>query len=184
MKRILIFTAIAMLSVVGAKAQNITFGAKAGLNFASLSLKDDSSKTRTSLYVGGFAEKEFGQNLFGEVGLQYVGNGGKVGDATTKIHQINVPVTVKYEVFQDLRLKGGLYLGYIASMQDKYNGTTTTIDSDNYNAFDFGLGIGAEYLLPKNFFVELGYNLGLTDIVKGDGEAKNRFFQVGVGYRF
>ena len=176
MKKVLIFSAIAMLSVVGAKAQNITFGAKAGLNFASISWKNDSSKTRTSLYVGGFAKKEIGQNLFGEIGLQYVGNGGKEGDLTLKIHQINVPVTVKYEVFQDLRLKGGLYLGYITSMQNKYNGTTTTRDSNEYNAFDFGLGIGAEYLLPKNFFVELGYNLGLTNMAKGDAEAKNRFF--------
>ena len=192
MKKILITVAFAALAIAGANAQT-KFGVRAGLNHTDQAAKEYDIKQETvpriSFYVGGLAEYAFNDVVLMDAGLTYSNQGykTKIGDGKVIDHTLNLPVWFKYD-FAGFRPKAGLYAGYILSQQLKGNGNSRTVDSDSYNHFDYGIGLGAEYNLPNNgLFFEASYNSGLANLKK-NGDAKNyennRVIQVGVGYKF
>lgn len=184
--------AFAALTIAGANAQT-KFGVRAGLNLADVAIKSKDvkveSKIRPAFYVGGLAEFAFNDVVLMDAGLTYSNQGAKPkeGDGALVQHALNLPVWFKYD-FAGFRPKAGLYAGYILSQQTKAEGKTETIDSNAYNHFDYGIGLGAEYNLPNNgLFFEASYNWGLANLVK-NGDSKNytnnRVIQIGVGYKF
>ena len=192
MKKILMTVAFAALAIAGANAQT-KFGVRAGLNLADLAIKSEDakveSKIRLAFYVGGLAEFAFNDVVLMDAGLTYSNQGTKAkeGDGALRQHALNLPVWFKYD-FAGFRPKAGLYAGYILSQQLKTGNEITTVDKDDYNHFDYGIGLGAEYNLPNNgLFFEASYNWGLANLDK-NGDAKNytnnRVIQVGVGYKF
>ena len=192
MKKILITVAFAALAIAGANAQ-VKFGVRAGLNHTDQAAKEYDIKQETvpriSFYVGGLAEYAFNDVVLMDAGLTYSNQGykTKIGDGKVIDHTLNLPIWFKYD-FEGFRPKAGLYAGYILSQQLKGNGNSKTVDSDSYNHFDYGIGLGAEYNLPNNgLFFEVSYNWGLANLKK-NGDAKNyennRVIQVGVGYKF
>ena len=192
MKKILITVVFAALAIAGANAQ-VKFGVRAGLNHTDQAVKEYDIKQETvpriSFYVGGLAEYAFNDVVLMDAGLTYSNQGykTKIGDGKVIDHTLNLPIWFKYD-FEGFRPKAGLYAGYILSQQLKGNGNSKTVDSDSYNHFDYGIGLGAEYNLPNNgLFFEASYNWGLANLEKnGDSKnyAKNRVIQVGVGYKF
>ena len=184
--------AFAALTIIGANAQ-VKFGARAGLNLANVATKVNDVKVksniRPSFYIGGLAEFAFNDVVLMDAGLTYSNQGAKdkEGDGALRQHALNLPIWFKYD-FAGFRPKAGLYAGYILSQQLKGNGNSRTVDSDSYNHFDYGIGLGAEYNLPNNgLFFEASYNWGLANLQKnGDSKnyANNRVIQVGVGYKF
>ena len=192
MKKILMTVAFAALAIAGANAQ-VKFGVRAGLNHTDQAAKEYDIKQETvpriSFYVGGLAEYAFNDVVLMDAGLTYSNQGykTKIGDGKVIDHTLNLPVWFKYD-FAGFRPKAGIYAGYILSQQLKGNGNSRTVDSDSYNHFDYGIGLGAEYNLPNNgLFFEASYNSGLANLKK-NGDAKNyennRVIQVGVGYKF
>ena len=192
MKKILITVVFAALAIAGANAQ-VKFGVRAGLNHTDQAVKEYDIKQETvpriSFYVGGLAEYAFNDVVLMDAGLTYSNQGykTKIGDGKVIDHTLNLPVWFKYD-FAGFRPKAGIYAGYILSQQLKGNGNSRTVDSDSYNHFDYGIGLGAEYNLPNNgLFFEASYNSGLANLKK-NGDAKNyennRVIQVGVGYKF
>ena len=192
MKKVFMTVAFAALAIAGANAQ-VKFGARAGLNLADLAIKISDAKSETKMrpafYVGGLAEYAFNDVTLLDAGLTYSNQGAKPkeGDGALVQHALNLPVWFKYD-FAGFRPKAGLYAGYILSEQTKVNGNTETVESDSYNHFDYGIGLGAEYNLSDNgLFFEASYNWGLANLQKnGDSKnyANNRVIQVGVGYKF
>ena len=184
--------AFAALAIAGANAQ-VKFGVRAGLNHTDQAAKEYDIKQETvpriSFYVGGLAEYAFNDVVLMDAGLTYSNQGykTKIGDGKVIDHTLNLPVWFKYD-FAGFRPKAGIYAGYILSQQLKGNGNSRTVDSDSYNHFDYGIGLGAEYNLPNNgLFFEASYNSGLANLKK-NGDAKNyennRVIQVGIGYKF
>jgi len=192
MKKILMTVAFAALAIAGANAQ-VKFGVRAGLNHTDQAAKEYDIKQETvpriSFYVGGLAEYAFNDVVLMDAGLTYSNQGykTKIGDGKVIDHTLNLPIWFKYD-FAGFRPKAGIYAGYILSQQLKGNGNSRTVDSDSYNHFDYGIGLGAEYNLPNNgLFFEASYNSGLANLKK-NGDAKNyennRVIQVGIGYKF
>ena len=192
MKKILITVAFAALAIAGANAQ-VKFGIRAGLNHTDQAAKEYDIKQETvpriSFHVGALVEYAFNDVVLMDAGLTYSNQGykTKIGDGKVIDHTLNLPVWFKYD-FAGFRPKAGIYAGYILSQQLKGNGNSRTVDSDSYNHFDYGIGLGAEYNLPNNgLFFEASYNSGLANLKK-NGDAKNyennRVIQVGVGYKF
>ena len=192
MKKILMTVAFAAHAIAGANAQ-VKFGVRAGLNHTDQAAKEYDIKQETvpriSFYVGGLAEYAFNDVVLMDAGLTYSNQGykTKIGDGKVIDHTLNLPVWFKYD-FAGFRPKAGIYAGYILSQQLKGNGNSRTVDSDSYNHFDYGIGLGAEYNLPNNgLFFEASYNSGLANLKK-NGDAKNyennRVIQVGIGYKF
>ena len=192
MKKVFMTVAFAALAIAGANAQ-VKFGARAGLNLADVAVKygdvKQESKIRPAFYVGGLAEYAFNDVTLLDAGLTYSNQGAKYkeGDRALVQHALNLPVWFKYD-FAGFRPKAGLYAGYILSQQTKADGKTETVESDSYNHFDYGIGLGAEYNLSDNgLFFEASYNWGLANLQKnGDSKnySNNRVIQIGVGYKF
>ena len=192
MKKILMILAFAALAIAGANAQ-VKFGVRAGLNHTDQAAKEYDIKQETvpriSFHVGALVEYAFNDVVLMDAGLTYSNQGykTKIGDGKVIDHTLNLPVWFKYD-FAGFRPKAGIYAGYILSQQLKGNGNSRTVDSDSYNHFDYGIGLGAEYNLPNNgLFFEASYNSGLANLKK-NGDAKNyennRVIQVGIGYKF
>ena len=192
MKKILMTIAFAALAIAGANAQ-VKFGVRAGLNHTDQAAKEYDIKQETvpriSFHVGALVEYAFNDVVLMDAGLTYSNQGykTKIGDGKVIDHTLNLPVWFKYD-FAGFRPKAGIYAGYILSQQLKGNGNSRTVDSDSYNHFDYGIGLGAEYNLPNNgLFFEDSYNSGLANLKK-NGDAKNyennRVIQVGIGYKF
>jgi hypothetical protein len=192
MKKILMTVAFAALAIAGANAQ-VKFGVRAGLNHTDQAAKEYDIKQETvpriSFHVGALVEYAFNDVVLMDAGLTYSNQGykTKIGDGKVIDHTLNLPVWFKYD-FAGFRPKAGIYAGYILSQQLKGNGNSRTVDSDSYNHFDYGIGLGAEYNLPNNgLFFEASYNSGLANLKK-NGDAKNyennRVIQLGIGYKF
>ena len=193
MKKILITVAFAALAIAGANAQT-KFGVRAGLNHTDQAAKEYNIKQETvpriSFYVGGLVEYAFNDVVLMDAGLTYSNQGykTKIGDGKIIDHTLNLPVWFKYD-FAGFRPKAGLYAGYVLNHELKGNTSSSySIKDEDYNHFDYGIGLGAEYNLPNNgLFFEASYNWGLANLQK-NGDSKNyinnRVIQVGIGYKF
>ena len=101
----------------------------------------------------------------------------------------------QYNATPEFYLEAGPQFSFLVDARDKYkttkNGSTTdsethSLNKDNFNTFDFGVGIGAGYWFTPNLGINARYNAGLSDIYKNNnGDAvRNNVFQVGLAYKF
>ena len=207
MKKIFTTLVVAVATILTVNAQEVKFGARAGLNFSTLSFSEISNGAdsrakidtdfKANFHFGVFTEIVFTNQMFLEVGVAYSQQGSKLKSIESfrlgvsrekkvydnsyfSVNMINIPVWLKYDI-HGFRPKVGVNLGYLASMEAKIEEITTTYKGDD--SFDFGLGIGAEYNLPMGLFFDANFNLGLTSL-GNNPSAKNRVFQIGIGYKF
>lgn len=210
MKKIL--TSLALVSTLAVFGQKVNYGIKGGVNLSSLNVKNNLVKStvnstgRTGFYVGFSSEfplSAASDKLFGQIEALYIQNGGKLstvvprydryGDITSyktfdmesRIQQINMPIVLKYEIVQGLRLNAGGYLGFILSAETRDDDDINWSKDDGYKTVDAGLIFGTEYNFPQGLFVDARYNLGLANISDTNlVPANNRGFQFGLGYKF
>ncbi|WLD24487.1 porin family protein [Flavobacterium dauae] len=174
--------------------QEVKFGPKAGVNFATVNGDDaDDAKMLTGFHVGAFAEIKFNDKFAIQPEILYSAQGAKVEESGTdvvmgvpvtynmegkaKYDYINVPIMAKYYVIPSVAIEAGPYVGFLISAEAEYEGTITaagvtqteksTEDMKDYsNSIDFGVGIGASFNMDNGFFVGARYNLGLTKMGK------------------
>ncbi|MDR2813844.1 MAG: PorT family protein [Prevotellaceae bacterium] len=212
-KKFILFAALAAGTITGAAAQEpITFGARAGLNFDSQKLssgsKSETSDSKVGFHLGAVADvplANFAPSLpawlYVQPGLYLTSKGSKwSGDSrttTTSLYYLELPLlaSVKYPLAGDINVRAhfGPSIGFAVSGKEKWertsNGQKTSGESDvfdgDYSWFHFGLafGAGVEY---KQFYLGLGYDLGLSNMDTGEGDdsLKNRTFGVSLGYNF
>lgn len=131
-----------------------------------------------------------------------------------KIGTLSIPVLFKYYPFESgLALLGGVNLGFITSAKEKntvdYNVPLSSQEQNMLNSFrgnkdvksnfksvDLAPFIGAEYNFSNGLFIETRYNIGATNIynigpdmigdvpVSKTPKAYNRYWQLGLGYKF
>lgn len=193
------------------QAQDVTFGAKAGLNFASLDITDSNIDGRTSFHLGITAEFEMSDTFSIQSELLYSAQGATEDDGETigttvynddykfKLNYLQIPVMAKFYVSEGLSLEVGPQIGFLLSADVENDYSTidngTVIDSgsieidykDYMKSVDFGLNFGLGYKLDSGLNFGLRYNLGLNDVYDVDGsntEIKNRVLQLSVGYNF
>jgi opacity protein-like surface antigen len=176
MKKTLLITALVFTSLfVSAQVKD---GAKAGLNLANAKIGGSNStisldlktSVRTSFYFGGLAEFPLAnENNKIQVELLYsqLGAVAKESDSleetTIKISQLTIPVIAKYKVYENINLYGGSYIGFNINAGEEYEDGETYDASDDYQTFDVGLIVGAEYNFGNGIFVEARYNYGLIN---------------------
>lgn len=193
------------------QAQDVTFGAKAGLNFASLDITDSNIDGRTSFHLGITAEFEMSDTFSIQSELLYSAQGATEDAGETigttvynddykfKLNYLQIPVMAKFYVSEGLSLEVGPQIGFLlsADVENDYstidNGTVLDSGSieidykDFMKSVDFGLNFGIGYKLDSGLNFGLRYNLGLNDVYDVNGsntEIKNRVFQLSVGYNF
>ncbi|WP_312393562.1 porin family protein [Chryseobacterium sp.] len=188
----------------------VTFGIKGGMNVSSLSQGADldDSKSKIGFNAGVFANIPVATNfsiqpevLYNDLGSKvvYKNNIPVVGEYkreySRNLGYVAVPVMFQYNVIPNLYLEAGPEFGFLVSAKDKFksstngdaNGSTTSdLNKDDFQTFNFGIGIGAGYYFTDNLGITARYTAGVTDIYKNNsGDAvRNNVFQVGLAFKF
>jgi|SRR5690606_13034398 len=211
MKKLVVMAAVAVFGLSNVNAQEVQFGAKAGVNFASIGGDDtDGMDGRTSFHVGGVAEIKFSEKFSFQPELLYSSQGSKFEESESaggisysyeeklKLDYINIPLMAKYYVAEGFSLEAGPQVGFLVSANGEYEevisgGGMDESDSGDadvkefYKGIDFGVNIGVGYKMESGLNFGARYNLGLSDIndVEGyDGKNQNNVIQVSVGFMF
>ena len=191
MKKLLLSIAI-LASGLTINAQEIKFGAKAGLNISNFSGDVENNDARTSFHIGAVAEIEISDKFSVQPELIYSAQGSTTSDLgvdiTAAVDYLNVPVMAKYYVAEGFSLEAGPQIGFLmsAKMKAESGGDSEEIDvKDDLKSIDFGINFGAGYKLENGLNFSARYNLGLSNIAEeSDSSVKNGVFQVSVGYSF
>jgi long-subunit fatty acid transport protein len=197
MKKVLLFFVTAIIGIAIVNAQ-VTFGAKAGVNFSDITgERVDSFDGRTSFHFGVVAEIEISEKFSFQPELIYSSQGsdysedfdGESFDGTVKVDYLNLPLIAKYYVTEGFSVEAGPQIGFLLSAKDEYEDEEDDI-KDFLKGTDFGINLGLGYKLDNGLFFSARYNLGLTDNLDVDdfetdgAEYKNSVIQIGVGYFF
>ena len=202
MKKI-ILSAMAVFAFGFMNAQEVGFGAKAGLNIANLSGDIEDTESLMGLHVGVFAEIKFSERFSFQPELLYSMQGAKAEDSEMgvtmesklKLGYINLPLMVKFYAAENFFLEAGPQVGFLMSAKSEWEtsggGASLSGDDDvkdDYKSIDFGLNFGLGYNFTENLSVGARYNLGLSNIAdvddSDDFKISNSVIQVSVGYKF
>lgn len=187
-KNLITSLVVVALTTLNVAAQNVTFGAKAGLNLATLTGDIDGVKTLPGYHVGAIADIKLSEKFSIQPELLYSLEGGKSSfsyeDEVTllktkeryELGYLNLPIMAKYYIADGLSLEGGPQIGYLLHANGHYDikanfGDEISIDeSGKENIKDFvekinvGVNFGLGYQLKNNLFFQARYHLGLTNI--------------------
>ena len=195
MKKIIILTAL--IAFTATATAQVKFGVRGGYTLSPVSKSihtdryenqahSESASSCGSAYAGLTAEVSASEKWFLDIGLIYI-NQITIGEGSTVLHNINLPIAVKYDI-SGFRPKVGLYASYIpgvTSFEDEHRSLT----KNDLKKFDYGATFGLEYNFFDRFFIEANFNLGLANLLKEDPRhssdyLRTRSILVGVGYRF
>ena len=195
----LVFLCIVSLSSVGSAQSQISVGAYAGLNIATVSMDPEvfTPESRTGLLAGGFVEFGLDKMWYIEAGLAYAQCGAEknlfILTATYKYDFVQIPVHAKVKfhlVGSDFTpyIYAGANIGF--SMNSKLEIAGEEFDlkdstaSTNFAA-DFGVGCELAVSPTISLFATVGYSWGFADIDKTSlTETQTRAIPIAVGVRF
>ncbi len=179
-----IFAVVLMLTLTYvSNAQNndlFKFGAKAGVNRSSI--KTSGSRTKMGPTVGLFTQFKASETIAIRSELTYNALGGRskknaVEKTTLKLNYIQVlPALVRVYPTEKFALEVGPYAGYLLS--------TKGANKSNFRKLDYGGAFGLAFHISDNLEIGARYSLGLRDITKTNGDAKNRAIQLALSYSF
>ncbi|MFD2914392.1 porin family protein [Psychroserpens luteus] len=189
MKKLMLLAAVAVFGLSSVNAQEVKFGAKAGVNFSTFGGDYEDVKSRTSFHVGGMAEISISEKFAFQPELLYSSVGAKAdeGDGELKLDYISIPLMAKYMVAEGFSIEAGPQIGILASAKSEGGGEDVDV-KDETNGIDFGVGLGASYRMDTGLNFGLRYNLGLSNVNDAedsdDFSFQNNVFQISVGYFF
>ena len=177
-----LITAVLISCVASAQHGNslpghVNLGIKGGINLYNVYNDDNTNYDQmTGYYFGLLGHIHLSSQWAVQPELVYSKQGAKYGVTIYNLDYINVPVLLQYMFDNGFRLQAGPQLGFLVSADNK----------ENLNSIDFGVSIGASYVVPSTGFgIDARYNLGLSNINKDDAvKSTNRGFQLGVFYIF
>lgn len=187
MKKLFLFTCMLMVCVV-ASAQ-ITFNAKIGVGYATMSAPDAPSNVsvggRFVTKIGFGIEKAFSPNVSIMPSLEFAVKGMELSYGgqswTDDFRYVQVPVLFAYRLnlsdSWNLTIKAGPYAGYAVSATE--NGDSII---EGLEEFDAGVDCGAELEYHRICF-GLEYERGFLTLVS-DGKIYNSAIYFTVGYKF
>ncbi|UGS21864.1 porin family protein [Flavobacterium cyclinae] len=206
----MIFSALALVVFGVSQAQEIKYGAKAGLNISNVSGDIENNKPLIGAHLGAFVEVKLTDKFAFQPELLFSMQGVKIDYSESavdysysykednKINYLNVPLMAKYFATEKLFLEAGPQIGFVLSAKSDIEETETFMgitDSfsgdvdikDNLKSVDFGLNFGLGYEFTSQFFASARYNVGLTNINNASGSSadlKNGVVQFSFGYKF
>lgn len=185
------------------QAYSQSFGIRAGLNLANLTIKADGESTKydkkPGIQFGPTAEFRLGEKFAFETGLILSTKGTRMeeGGITGKlsIAYLDIPMNLKaYVPAGDIKIFGliGPYIGVGLFGKEKYEGNGESVSDDivfgsgvdaEFKRVDFGLTFGAGAAV-NNFQIGVSYGIGIANIApfKESGFSinnSNLFFTLG-----
>ena len=195
MKKMILAAAFLLATATAVLAQNdeISLGAKAGVNFSSLNGDNtDGLDGRTSFHLGAVVHIPITEKFAFQPELLYSAQGASRdgsfdgeeffdSETTFRLDYITLPLLADYLVLDGLSIQAGPQIGININSEVEFNGETA--DLENTNTLDLSLAAGLQYVLNQGIFFQGRYTLGLSEISE-DGDAKNGVLSISVGYRF
>jgi hypothetical protein len=177
MKKILLLAVFTVLGFANVNAQEIKFGAKAGLNFSTVNGSNTNNIDYvTSYHVGVVSEIPISDKFSFQPEIMYSRQGYSFNNDIVAMNYLNIPLMGKYYVTKGLSLEAGPQIGFLLSAKNE--GVKVT---NSFTTFDFGANFGVGYKLENGLNFGARYNLGITKV---DTDNRNGVFQVSVGYFF
>ncbi|WP_203258654.1 outer membrane beta-barrel protein [Hyunsoonleella ulvae] len=132
---------------------------------ASTLLSNTTTTTKSGFYIGvAAADIELSDTFKFQPEARFI--------IVEDLNQINVPLLIKYNVAEKVNAYAGPSLGYLL---DAPNGLKSV---------NFGANIGASYDLTDKFFLNVRYDLGLSDLSESSfSKVKLSNLLIGVGYK-
>ncbi|HUQ67844.1 MAG TPA: porin family protein [Flavitalea sp.] len=177
-------------------------------NLVNLSNGYITPQARNGIYAGGFVEMPLGGKISLQPGIYYSQKGyvlkgsiagnkfdflGVNAKAELQSHYIDIPLVVKVEVAKGLQVYAGPQLSYLLKNNVKMDAgllgfsflKTKRNVTENFNRADIAITGGASYTFDNGFFINAGYDHGLSRLDKNSSfKSYNRTVKVGVGVRF
>jgi opacity protein-like surface antigen len=174
MKKVLFIVVFVLLGIGNVRAQETTYGVTAGFHNLRISVSGGGvslSEHASGYFVGFFADFNVSEklNIQPEVHFSSVF---KNGEST---NDIIIPVMAKYYVSEKFNVQAGPQFDILVS------------ESDEFNQFGLGVGLGAGYDFSEKIFTSVRYAIGLSNRIEDAPSgisSKLNTFQIGLGYRF
>lgn len=188
MKKLILITAVLVLPFSMVRAQDVTFGAKAGLNLSTIQPDLADPATRTSFHLGGVAEISLTDDFSIQPELLFSSQGVKDesdDDEQVILNYLTLPIMAKYYVVDNLSIEGGPQIGILLKAEVEDDGETIDI-KDNTKSTDIGFALGLGYKLENgiNFGARYFFGSDINDISEDPDKIKNRVIQISIGYFF
>jgi hypothetical protein len=170
--------------VLNSKAQEITYGVRIGANLSSINSDDipeDLEDSRFGIVVGFLAEVPITQKWSIQPEFQYSSLGND--NESLKVDYLQLPIMLKYNFSELFNIHIGPQVGLkIWEWEDNSSYET------NFKTFDLSVVAGVGVNITENFFADLRYGFGVSNIidnegVPGDAEGSNRNIQLSIGYK-
>lgn len=183
-KKILISTILIVFLCTLSKAQDNSYGVRLGANLSSISSDDipeNLEDSRFGIVVGFFAEYPINYRWSIQPEFQYSSKGND--DESLRVDYLQLPVLAKYYVSDLFNLHIGPQIGLKIWEWEDSTGIET-----NFNTFDFTAVAGIGVNISENFYADIRYGFGLSNIIDDEGrtesfEGSNRNIQLSFGYK-
>jgi len=160
---------------------DVIFGAKAGLNFATVTGNVSDTSILVGIHFGSMAEVSINEHIAIQPEVLFSIQGSswsKKGD--TQLNYLLLPIIGKYYLVKNLSFEAGPHLGVLISAKDGGENVKKQISST-----DIGFNIGAGYKLYNKINFGIRYSIGLTNINNnGNSKINNTVLQLSIGYFF
>jgi hypothetical protein len=183
----------------GAQKATFEFGPRFGLTVSELSGADNLMSVRASIAAGLMAEYKLKPSFALYTELNYSRQGaadrgdlqGVPFDNRIDLDYINVPLLLKFYIYEGLAIEAGPQLGFLLNAKYRSKQVENPLVRDLTNDFeglDVSLGLGTSYKTEWGFIVGARYNFGLNTINNNtdfdSGDLRNAVFQLHFGYLF
>lgn len=204
MKKLLLFcTAIAAVITINAQigiaslpkakkpyaeaASTISFGVKAGVNFADIGGSDaDGLDMKVSFHAGAAVNIPFGGMWAVQPEALYSGEGAKGDGGKIELGYIRIPIMFQYVNPSGFYAETGPHIGFLLSAKTKFDDGSPDQDiKDFLKSTDFGWAVGLGFRTASGFGVGGRYNFGFSNISDESGvDLKTSTINLGVFYFF
>jgi hypothetical protein len=195
-----LFTILCAVTLTANISFSQSFGVKLGLNSTAIGVSDDNSawneeqNGKIGLQIGGVAMFEISDMIDLRTGLSYSQKGtsfdveGYDEMVVYSLDYLEVPLNFAFNIGGDgFSLNLGPYLGFLINSEISFDGESD--DWEDISSIDFGLDLGASYLVNETILIDVKYGLGLANISddsddSDDFAALNGGLQLSVAYVF
>jgi len=185
MKKIAVLLGTALLSL-GSMAQVPQLGIKGGVNISNLSYDNDyDAGSKVGAHVGLLAHIPMGGQLALQPEVVYSMQGAEFGSEELQANYLNVPFLFQYLAGSGFRLQTGPQVGVLLGAEWEHNNGWDEDIEHRLKKTDLGWAIGFSYLATSGLGVDARYNIGLSEVYKGQpNDVYNRVWQFGLFYQF
>lgn len=177
--------------------EELWFGVKAGVNFASITGDDtDGLSSLTGFHVGAVVDIPVSESFSVQPELIYSAQGAEYSESDGyngkfKFDYLNIPIVAKLAVADGLFVEAGPQIGFLLSAKDEYDliggGESGEDDIKEFvKGTDFAVALGLSYRMQSGLSFGARYNIGLSELPEDsdDGNWKNSVFQIYIGFYF